>query len=137
MSKKCFWCARESSQSKKIQLQFKGKTEVAEVCSTHCENALRKFVAFADHHTTHYIVGLVLSLVLGLVLTFVRLTVDYGALGVLVIFAGSGFVLILYPFVTPRTVKAMGAKKAIAYGRIVGGVSIGIGLIFWFVLNQI
>lgn len=137
MSEKCFWCGRSRSQLTKIQLQFRGKSEEAVVCSPACETSLGDFVRYADSHIKHYIVGFTLSVLIGLVITFWRIRIDYGALGVLIIFAGSGAILIKYPFVTPQTVNLLGARKAIASGRILGVISIVLGIAFWIVLSQL
>ncbi|MDZ7724624.1 MAG: hypothetical protein U5R06_17915 [candidate division KSB1 bacterium] len=137
MAEKCFWCSKESSGLKKIKLQFRGKYEEAKICGDICEKELQNFVHYANSHIKHYITGLILSILFGLIIAFWRLKIDYGALGVLIICAGSGFVLIKYPFVTPQTVTLLGAKKAIASGRILGLVSIALGIIFWFVLAKL
>lgn len=134
---KCFWCSKESSELTKIQLQFKGKSEEAKICSATCEKELRNFVQYADSHIKHYIIGLVFSILSGLIITFWRIKIDYGALGTLIIFAGSGLVFIKYPFVTPQTIALLGAKKAIASGRILGTISVILGIIFWFVLAKL
>jgi Na+/melibiose symporter-like transporter len=137
MAQKCYWCAGNLPQPINIQLFFRGKSENAVVCSKRCESDLRKFVDFANRHLIHYIVGLSACLVAGLLLTFLRIKIDYGALGVLVLFAGSGVLLMVFPFVTPRTVQALGAKKAIASGRLVGAVCAAIGVVFWLVLKLV
>jgi hypothetical protein len=64
-----------------------------------------------------------------------RIKIDYGALGVLVLFAGSGVLLMAFPFVTPRTVQTLGAKKAIASGRLVGAVCAAVGVVFYLLLK--
>jgi len=137
MTEKCFWCSKESSELTKIQLQFKKKPEEVKICGVTCEKELRNFVQYADTHIKHYMFGFVFSILFGLVITFWRIKIDYGALGTFIIFAGSGLVLIKYPFVTPQTVALLGAKKAIASGRILGTISIILGVVFWFVLAKL
>ena len=134
MPEKCFWCARERSDLQDIALSFKGQSNKAKVCDASCEQELRDFVNYADRHKKHYIFGFALSILVGLILTIWRMKVDFGGLGVFVIFAGSGLTLIKYPFVTPQTVSSLGARKAIASGRFLGWLNIGIGLVFWLFL---
>jgi hypothetical protein len=134
MPEKCFWCSEETSDPQEIKFYNRGKFKRGIVCSTVCEKALRDFVTFADKHTKHYILGLTFSVIIGLIITIWRIKVDFGALGVLIIFAGSGLTLIKYPFVTPRTVASLGAKKAIATGRFIGWLNIIIGIVFWIIL---
>ena len=134
MPEKCFWCSEETSDPQEIRLHYKGKFNRGIVCSTSCEKELRDFVTFADNHTKHYILGLTFSFIIGLIITLWRIKVDFGALGVLVIFAGSGLTLVKYPFVTPQTVASLGAKKAIATGRFLGWLNIIIGIVFWIIL---
>jgi hypothetical protein len=134
MPEKCSWCANETSDMEEIEFQFNGKPNRAKVCSTHCEQELKDFVNYADSHKKHYILWLVLSIVIGLTVTIWRIKVDFGALGVFIIFAGSGLALIKYPFVTPQTISTLGAKKAIASGRFLGWMNIVIGAAFWYFL---
>ena len=134
MPEKCLWCSKETSDLQDIELNFKGKSNSAKVCSTSCEQKLREFVKYAGNHTKHYIIGFALSIIIGLIITAWRIEVDYGALGVFIIFAGSGLTLIKYPFVTPQTVSSLGARKAIASGRIVGWLNVIIGIVFWLFL---
>lgn len=134
MPQKCFWCSKETPFLEDMEVRFKGKTNRAKVCGTGCGQQLRDFVEYAETHTKHYILGFSLSIIIGCLLTVWRIKVDYGALGVLIIFAGSGLTLIKYPFVTPQTVSSLGARKAIASGRILGGINILIGIAFWFFL---
>ncbi|NNG00905.1 MAG: hypothetical protein HKM93_16070 [Desulfobacteraceae bacterium] len=137
MAEKCDWCAKAAAELKQIQLPFRHKSEEAKTCGEPCEKELRKFIEYADGHIMHYFIGLILSILSGLIITFWRIKIDYGALGVLIIFAGSGVTLMKYPFVTHRTITLLGAKKAIASGRIIGAVSIVFGIAFWFVLATI
>ncbi len=134
MPEKCFWCSNETSDLKDVELHFKGKSNWAKVCNISCEQELRDFVKYAENHTTHYILGLALSIIIGLIITIWRIKVDFGALGVFIIFAGSGLTLIKYPFMTPQTVSSLGARKAIASGRFIGWLNIIIGIFFWFFL---
>lgn len=134
MSEKCLWCSKETSDLQDIDIHFKGKSNSAKVCSTSCEQELREFVKYAGNHKKHYFLGFTLSILIGLIVTAWRIKVDYGALGVFIIFAGSGLTLIKYPFVTPQTVSSQGARKAIASGRIIGSLNIIIGIVFWLFL---
>ncbi len=117
-----------------VELHFKGKSNRVKVCDTSCEQKLRDFVKYADNHTRHYIFGLALSISIGLIVTIWRIKFDFGALGVFIIFAGSGLTLIKYPFVTPQAVSSLGARKAIASGRLLGWLNIIIAILFWFFL---
>ena len=134
MPEKCFWCSNETSDLQDIELHFKGKLNRAKVCSAGCAQELRDFVKYADNHTKHYVLGYTLSVIIGLIVAIWRMKVDFGAAGVFILFAGSGLTLIKYPFVTPQTVASLGAKKAIASGRLIGWVNIVIGFVFWFFL---
>lgn len=134
MPEKCFWCSNVISDLKDVELHFKGKSNWVKVCNTGCEQELRDFVKYADNHTKHYILGLALSIIIGLIVTIWRIKVDFGALGVFIIFAGSGLTLIKYPFVTPQTVSSLGARKAIASGRFIGWLNIILGIAFWYFL---
>jgi uncharacterized membrane protein len=134
MPQKCFWCAKESSDLQAIELSFKGKMNTTKVCNANCEQELRDFAKYADQHKKHYIFLFALSLLVGLILTIWRMKIDFGALGVFVLFAGSGLTLIKYPFVTFQTVSSLGARKAIASGRFLGWLNIGIGLVCWLFL---
>lgn len=117
-----------------VELHFKGKVNRVKVCDASCEQKLRDFVIYADNHTKHYILGLSLSIIIGLIVTIWRIKVDLGAFGVFIIFAGSGLTLIKYPFVTPQTVSSLGARRAIASGRLFGWLNIIIAILFWFFL---
>lgn len=130
MPDKCFWCSRETADLRDIAVPFKGKTNRAAVCNAHCEQELRKFAAYADAHTRHFYFGIALSVIMGLVVVIAGIKDDYGALGVFILFAGSGLTLIKYPFVTPQTVSSLGARKAIASGRFVGWLNLAIGIVF-------
>jgi uncharacterized membrane protein len=134
MPEKCFWCYRESLGLQEMELQFKGKSSKAKVCNKSCGNELKDFIQYAENHNKHYIIGLTLSIIVGLIIAFWRIKVDFGALGVFILFAGSGLTLIKYPFVTPETVASLGARKAIASGRFIGWLNITIGIVFWFFL---
>jgi len=135
MTKKCLWCGKSTSQLFKVQLQFRGKSEEAEVCSSGCETKLRDFVRYADTHIKHYIIGFVISILVGFIVAFLRISVDGGGLGVFIIFAGTGATLIKYPLVTPQTVNLLGAKGAIASGWILGIINIFLGILSWIVLT--
>ena len=137
MADKCFWCSKESPELTKTQIEFRGKSEEISICGASCEKELRNFARYAESHIKHYLVGLALAIVAGLFLTFWRIKIDYGALGVFTIFAGSGLVLIKFPFVTPQTVASLGAKRAISTGRVLGAISIVLGIVSWFVLTKI
>lgn len=134
MPEKCFWCSKETSDLQDIELHHEGKFNRAMVCSTGCAQELRDFVKDADHHIKHYILGFTLSVLIGLIVTIWRIKVDFGALGVFIIFAGAGLTLIKYPFVTPQTVRSLGARKAIASARFIGWLNVIIGIVFWFFL---
>lgn len=134
MPEKCFWCSNEISDLQDIEIHFKGKSNRAKVCNTSCAQELRDFVKYADNHTKHYFLGFTLSIIIGLSIAVWRIKIDFGALGVFIIFAGSGLTLIKYPFVTPKTVASLGAKKAISSGRFIGWLNIIIGVVFWLFL---
>ncbi len=85
-----------TSDLQDIELHLKAKSNSAKVCSTSCEQKLRKFVKYVENHTKHYIIGFVLSVIIGLIITAWRIKVDNGALGVLIIFAGSGLTPMLH-----------------------------------------
>lgn len=137
MTEKCIWCSKKTPELRKIQISFWGKLEQVKICDSKCEIDIRNFAQYVEDHIKHYIIGLSLSIFFGLAFTFWRLQIDYGALGVLIIFAGCGAVLIKYPFVTPQTIASMGAKKAIFAGRILGFVNIVLGIVGWFVLSNL
>ena len=133
---KCLWCGKSTSQLTKIYLQFKGKTEEAEICSPACEKNYRDISRYVYAHIKHLVVALALVTLVGLIVTFWRISIDRGALGVFIISTGMGIVVIKYPFVTTETVNRMGAKKAIAFARSLGIICIILGIAFWIVLSQ-
>ena len=137
MTEQCFWCSKKSPDLKPIELLYRGKTQEVKVCGIMCEKELLAFTDYAESHIKHYIVGLSISIIIGFIVTILRIKIDYGALGVFIIFSGSGLVLLKYPFVTPKTIDSFGAKKAIKSGRILGLVSISLGIIFWIVLAKL
>lgn len=134
MPEKCHWCSNERPDLQEIEIHFKGKSNRAKVCNATCAQELGDFVKYADSHLKHYYLGFVLSIVIGSMLAIWRIKYDYGALGVFIIFSGSGLTLIRYPFVTPQTVALLGAKRAVSSGRIIGWLNIIIGVGFWFFL---
>ena len=137
MTHKCSWCYRECLDCKKVKLQFRDQFQEVEVCSSECEKTFSDFVSYADKNFRKLVLLILISLVLGLIVTFWRIKIDYGALGVLIIFMGPGLALIKYPFVTPQTVERYGGKKAVFFGRVLGLVNMLIGVVFWFVLAKV
>jgi len=135
MNKKCFWCGKHTSQLNTVQLQFRGKSEDALICSSTCETKLKDFVHYADSHIKHYIIGIMLSIIIGAVIFSWRVSIDGGGIGIFIILAGMGAALIKYPFVTPQTVNWLGAKRAIISGRIIGVTNIILGIVIWIILS--
>lgn len=130
MKHQCGWCSKESPNLRPIQVRFRGEERELNVCSNDCESRLRHFLNYVESNFKLYVMGLLLAFLTGIVVTFARLAVDYGALGVLITLAGSGAVLVKYPFVTPQTTALLGMKRAIKSGQILGYINIFLGIAF-------
>jgi len=136
MKEKCLWCFRKSTDLKEIELDFRGIRRQVKACDQVCESELRRFIEFVQTGTKWYVLGLAVSILGGLFVTFWRLRIDHGALGMLILLGGSGMTLVAFPFVTPQTVEKLGVRTALQTGRLLGVANVLIGVFFWWFLSN-
>ena len=120
MAEKCVWCADKEAKLKDVEIPWQKTTETVKLCGDHCEEQTRAFYKYAETHLVHFLVGLFGLPAIGLAVTLLMLKIDNGGVGMFIIFAGMGWVIIKYPFVTPQTIQLFGIKKSIRFVRIMG-----------------
>jgi hypothetical protein len=120
MADKCVWCADKEATLKDVEIPWQKTTETVKLCGDHCEQNTREFYHYAETHLVHFLVGLFGLPVIGLVVTLLMMKIDNGGVGMFIIFAGMGAVIIKYPFVTPQTIQLFGIKNSIKLVKVMG-----------------
>ncbi len=123
--KRCLWCGKETGGSpREISLPAKQpgrQGESAIVCSGACGQSTLEALQFVRKNGYLFLAGVVSGLVLTVLGGFSR---ALRPAGVLVL----GLTVLLFPFVTPQTVKAVGLRKGMMLGRLLGVVLLVLGL---------
>jgi hypothetical protein len=127
--KRCLWCGRETGAGpREITLPAKQsgpRGESAIVCSAACEQSALEALQFVRKNGYLFFAGIVSGLVLAVLGGFNR---ALRPAGVLVL----GLTVLLFPFVTPQTVKIFGLRKGMMLGRLLGIILLVMGGILFF-----
>jgi hypothetical protein len=126
--KRCLWCGKETGENyREITLPAKRSgpsDESAIVCSGACERSALETLRFVRKNGYLFLIGIVSGLVLAVLGGFTR---AFRPAGVFVI----GLTVLLFPFVTPQTVKIFGLRKGMMLGRVIGVILLVMGLILF------
>lgn len=107
------------------------------VCGAACEKQIRDFANFANRHAGKFFLGIAAGIVIPIIVVLVG-----AAMGsVLILRTGAslallliGLTLIMYPFATPQTNRAIGLRRAIGLVKTIGYVLVaGAVIVFFFV----
>ena len=127
--KRCLWCGKETGESpREITLPAKqsgSPGESAIVCSEACEQSALETLRSVRKNGYLFLAGIVSGLVLAALSGFKH---ALRPAGVFVI----GLTVLLFPFVTPQTVKIFGLQKGMLLGRLVGIILVVMGVILFF-----
>ncbi len=123
--KRCLWCGKETGENyREIMLPAKRPGppgESAIVCSAACERSALEALKFVRKNSYLFLAGIVSGLVLAVLGGFTR---TLRLAGVFVI----GLTALLFPFVTPQTVKIFGLRRGMMLGRLLGVILLVLGL---------
>lgn len=123
---KCIWCNKPCDS--KITVQ--DGEEAYACCSEECNRRAEKFLRFAKRFTP-----LFLGLIIISTIALLALSVTAPRLASLPV-AAMGCVILFLPFCTPQTVQALGLKKSILIGRIMGILVMVLGFLFYFLMQK-
>lgn len=119
---KCMWCNKLCESEITVQ----DGEETYACCSEECKQKSEKFLLFAKRFTS-----LFLGLIVVIIVALLALSVTVPRL-ISIPMAAMGCVILLLPFCTPQTVHALGLKKSILIGRILGVIVIALGIFMYF-----
>jgi hypothetical protein len=126
--KRCLWCGKKTGESpREITLPAKRSVapgESAIVCSEACEQFALETLQSVRKNGYLFLIGIVAGLVLTVLGGFNR---ALRPAGVFVI----GLTVLLFPFVTPQTVKIFGLQKGMLLGRLIGIILVVMGVILF------
>ncbi|MFX1598580.1 MAG: hypothetical protein ACFFC5_05910 [Promethearchaeota archaeon] len=124
MSLRCSWCGKKGENLIHDKLKFGSSADKAYFCSMDHLEKTRKFLKYAESHSWHFILSIIIFPVVGMLITLTILE----NVGLLIIFGGLGLTIIIFPFATPQTNSLLGIKNAIRLIRIIGVVLTGAGI---------
>ena len=119
---KCIWCNKPCE----TDITVEDKDGVYSCCSEECRQKTEKFLRFAKRFTP-----LFLGLMAVIVVALIALSVTAPRL-ISIPMAAMGCVILFLPFCTPQTVQAVGLKKSVLIGRIMGVIVIALGIFMYF-----
>lgn len=133
---RCLWCGKSDKQTYKEMLmtikQAKPPQEKAIVCSEECEKAVLITCKFIEKSITLFWIGTILGTILGvsgiLAPIMGKKILPVSTMGVLLL----GITFIIFPFVTPQTIRIFGLRMGMILGRISGMILLLLGLILIF-----
>ncbi|MDH5768355.1 MAG: hypothetical protein OEZ31_05295 [Nitrospirota bacterium] len=136
---RCLWCGKSNRENfKEIVLTIKKagpQQESAIVCSEKCEQSVFAMCQFIEKNLFSFYTGIALGIVFGLsgllIPIFGQKILFISLIGVFII----GLTFLIFPFVTPQTVKMFGLRAGMVFGRISGIVLLLIGIILVFHLS--
>jgi hypothetical protein len=119
---KCIWCNKPCGP----EITVEDKDGTYACCSEECRHKSEKFLRFGKRFSP-----LFLGLIIACTVALIALSVTAPRL-VSLPMAAMGFVILFFPFCTPQTVQALGLKKSVLIGRIVGVIVIALGIFMYF-----
>ncbi len=133
---RCLWCGEADKENyKEIIMTLKYARlpqEKAIVCSQTCEKAVLDTCRFIERSIPVFLVLTIIGTILGVSGIFTAIfgkeALRISIIGVMVL----GVTFIIFPFVTPQTVKLCGLKKGMILGRIGGVILYLIGVVLVF-----
>lgn len=136
---RCLWCGKSNRQQfKEITMTIKKAAphqENAIVCSEECEKSVFATCEFIEKNIFSFYAGIALGTLIGLsgllIPIFGKKVLIISLIGVFII----GLTFLIFPFVTPQTVKTFGLRKAMVFGRIGGIILLFMGIIFVFQIS--
>ncbi|MDP4146228.1 MAG: hypothetical protein Q8936_17370 [Bacillota bacterium] len=121
---KCAWCGEKAEQLRSIKVGMDARRmENVHVCSDECESRIKGYYEFVKKNTYLFLAGILIPIFIGIILCAFK-----PSLGVFIMMASIGFVVIMFPFVTPQTSKKFGFKKASLIAKIFGFLCIVFGV---------
>ena len=119
---KCIWCNKPCES----EVTVRDGEETHACCSEECKQEAEKFLRFAKRFSP-----LFLGLIIVIIVALLALSVTAPRL-ISIPMAAMGCVILFLPFCTPQTVQALGLKKSILVGRILGIIVIALGIFMYF-----
>lgn len=119
---KCLWCNKPCEPEITVQ----DSEETYACCSEECRQKAEKFLHFAKRLSP-----LFLGLIIVIIIALLALSVTAARLSSIPMTA-MGCVILFLPFCTPQTIQALGLKKSILIGRILGVIVIALGIFMYF-----
>ena len=138
-NQRCLWCGKRNRENfKEIIITIKKSDPQQErviVCSEKCEQSVFATCQFIEKNLFSFYSGIALGIVFGLsgllIPIFGQKILFISLIGVFII----GLTFLVFPFVTPQTVKVFGLRIGMFLGRISGAVLLLMGILLVFHLT--
>lgn len=113
---RCYWCDREISENN--------------TCSEECKEKLEKYKERVEKNKIKFALLLLGYFVIYMVLQLIEAgSGGFPYISFSWLFGVLGLILVIFPFVTPQTIRLIGARKSIIFIRIIGICLMLIGVI--------
>ena len=136
---KCIWCGKETNELTSVQVNAgMGDKETVKVCSDECGKSISDYTNYVYGHIGLFALGLILPFIAGITLCIISLSKHnniFASIGVLVMLAGIGLTIFIFPFTTPQTNEKYGAKRAIKIGKALGIIVILLSILLFFLVQ--
>ncbi len=113
---KCYWCGQKISEDNTCSDECRGKL------TKYKERVEKNKIKFAILLLGYFIIYMVLLLMEAGSARFPYTSFSW-------LFGVLGIILVIFPFVTPQTIKLIGVRKSVIFIRIIGICLIIVGLI--------
>ena len=132
MPDKCYCCGKTSTRLFSTILTVDGEEEKARICGPDCESWLRGFMEYMDEKLNRLFFSFMGSVFTGVFLTLAFRSGGSAAIGVFIVYAGTGASLVNYPLVPFPAIKDISAQKAVVMAQWIGWINITLGVLFLY-----
>ncbi len=124
---RCWWCGKPvTGEPRALNLEFGGEQFECIVCPDRCGESARAASHYVERFVPLFIVGILVSLLLTFVPNFSVMMCGFLLLGI---------TILICPFCTPQTTRALGMKNSFVLGRIIGCILVAAASAIWFLRN--